>query len=288
MESDNKIRVFADATAIVTGAASGIGRGLAEELSKRGCEVVLADLQIESTEKIANTINTGGGKATAAKINVTDYQALAQLVHETINRTGRIDYFFNNAGIGVFGTVDLHDVEDWNYIIDVNLRGVTNGIQAVYKHMISQGFGQIINTASVAGLIPTPGLAAYAATKHAVVGLSTSLRTEAAKFGIGVNVICPGFVRTAILDDCKGKYGKLLPAFSSEQLNRCLKLAENFKPMDPNIFAEKVLNSVAKNKAIIIIPSWAKLIWLFHRLFPTTGINLTQFFFKKILKHIFP
>jgi NAD(P)-dependent dehydrogenase (short-subunit alcohol dehydrogenase family) len=131
MESNKTIRIFDGATAIVTGGASGIGRALAEELAKRGCEVVLADLQIELAEKVASEIRASGGKAKAVKIDVTDFSTMEQLVQETFKRTGRLDYIFNNAGIVIGGYVNHFGIEDWNQIVDVNLLGVINGIQVV-------------------------------------------------------------------------------------------------------------------------------------------------------------
>jgi NAD(P)-dependent dehydrogenase (short-subunit alcohol dehydrogenase family) len=180
MESNKTIRIFGGATAIVTGGASGIGRALAEELARRGCEVVLADLQIELAEEVVSEIRVSGGKAKAVKIDVVDFPAMEQLVQETVKRTGRLDYIFNNAGIEIGGNVNHYGIEHWNQIVDVNLRGVINGIQASYKIMMAQGFGHIVNTASMAGLMPGPGNVAYTTTKHAVVGLSKSLRAEAA------------------------------------------------------------------------------------------------------------
>ena len=280
MESNKTIRIFDGATAIVTGGASGIGRALAEELAKRGCEVVLADLQIELAEKVASEIGASGGKAKAVKIDVTDFSAMEQLVQETFKRTGRLDYIFNNAGIVIGGYVNHYGIEDWNKIVDVNLRGVINGIQAVYKIMMAQGFGHIINTASMAGLMPGPGNVAYTMTKHAVVGLSKSLRAEAAQMEVRVSVLCPGVVRTPILEG-GGKYGKMLIDIPPEQIRRLL---EKLKPISPNIFAKKVLNSVAKNKAIIIVPSWWKLFWWIDRLSPSLGIFLAQKRFQKMQK----
>lgn len=194
------IRIFDGATAIVTGGASGIGRALAEELAKRGCEVVLADLQIDLAEEVASEIQVSGGKAKAVKVDVTDFPAMEQLVRETVRRTGRLDYIFNNAGIAIGGNVYHYGIADWNQIVDVNLRGVINGIQAAYKIMMEQGFGHIINTASMAGLMASPGAVAYATTKYGVVGLSKSLRAEAAQIGVRVSVLCPGVIRTPILD----------------------------------------------------------------------------------------
>lgn len=281
MESDKTIRIFDGATAIVTGGASGIGRALAEELAKRGCEVVLADLQIELAEEVAFAIRAAGGKAKAVKINVTDFLAVERIVQETVERTGRLDYIFNNAGIAIGGLVSHYGIEDWNQIVDVNLRGVINGIQAAYPMMMKQGFGHIINTASMAGLMPGPGSVGYTTTKHAVVGLSESLRAEVAQMGVRVSVICPGVIRTPILEG--GKYGRMLIDIPPEQMRR---LWKKLKPMSPNVFAKKVLNLVAKNKAIIIVPSWWKRFWWINRLSPSFGIFLAQKNFQRVQKEL--
>ncbi len=275
-EKIKRIRIYDGATAIVTGGASGIGRALAEELAKRGCEVVLADLQIELAEEVASEIRAFGGKAKAVKIDVTDFPAMEQLVQETVGRTGRLDYIFNNAGIVIGGSVNCLDIEDWNQIVGVNLHGVINGIQATYPIMTAQGFGHIINTASMAGLMVGPGNVAYTTTKYAVIGLSKSLRAEAAQMGIRMSVICPGVIRTPILEG-GGKYGKMLIDIPPEELRRML---EKLRPMSPNLFAKKVLKSVAKNKAIIIVPSWWKLFWWINRLSPSLGILLAQKHFQ--------
>jgi NAD(P)-dependent dehydrogenase (short-subunit alcohol dehydrogenase family) len=282
MQSAKTIRIFDGATAIVTGGASGIGRALAEELGMRGCEVVLADLQIDLAEEIASGIHAAGGKAKAVKVDVTDFPAMEQLVQETVKRTGRLDYIFNNAGIVIGGSVNLYSIEDWNQIMEVNLHGVINGIQAVYKIMVAQGFGHIINTASMAGLMPGPGNVAYTTTKHAVVGLSKSLRAEAAQRGVRVSVLCPGVVRTPILEG-GGKYGKMLINIPREQMRQ---LWEKLRPMSPNLFAKKVLKSVAKNKAIIIVPSWWKAYWWINRLSPSLGIFLSQKQFQRMRKKL--
>jgi NAD(P)-dependent dehydrogenase (short-subunit alcohol dehydrogenase family) len=265
----------------VTGGASGIGRALAEELAKRGCEVILADLQVELAEEVVSEICSSGGKAKAVKIDVTDYPAMEQLIQETVRRTGRLDYIFNNAGIAIGGYVNHYGIEDWNRVVDVNLRGVINGIQAAYKMMLQQGFGHIVNTASMAGLMPGPGNVSYTTTKHAVVGLSRSLRAEAAQLGVRVSVLCPGVVRTPILEG--GKYGKMLIDIPPEQVRQ---LFEKLKPMSPHLFAKKVLRLVAKNRAIIIVPSWWKAFWWINRLSPSLGMFLSQKRFQKVQKKL--
>ncbi|HWR43567.1 SDR family NAD(P)-dependent oxidoreductase [Sporomusa sp.] len=279
---DETIRIFDGAVAIITGGASGIGAALGRELTKRGCEVILGDRQIELAEEVAAAIRHAGGKATAAELNAVDYDAVEALVYETVNRTGRLDYMFNNAGIAMTGPAIVYKIEDWNAVIDVNLWGVIHGVQAAYKVMLEQGFGHIVNTASLAGLLTAPGRLSYATTKHAIVGLSKTLRIEAAMQGIRVSVFCPGFVRTPIIDRC-GKYGKVLKEPSPEQQEKLNQLVEKCKPIPPDIFAQKALDAVARNEAIIVIPSRNKLFWWFDRLFPEWNLWLTQ---KKLAEYI--
>jgi NAD(P)-dependent dehydrogenase (short-subunit alcohol dehydrogenase family) len=141
VKSKKEIRIFKDAVAIITGGASGIGQALAEELARRGAQVVLADLQIEKAQEVAVQIKNTGGRAKAVKLDVTDFSSVERLVRETVEESGRLDYIFNNAGIAIGCAADNYTVEDWNKIIDINLRGVVNGVQAAYKIMIEQGFG---------------------------------------------------------------------------------------------------------------------------------------------------
>ncbi|MFZ5564467.1 MAG: SDR family NAD(P)-dependent oxidoreductase [Thermodesulfobacteriota bacterium] len=272
MASKNGIRTFKDAVAIVTGGASGIGKALAEELATRGASVVLADRQVELAETVAAAIRSAGGRAAAAALDVTDYPAMEQLVKDTVAQAGRLDYMFNNAGIGIGGNVDHHTVDDWDLIINVNLRGVVHGMHAAYNVMTAQGFGHIVSTASMAGLMAVPGMASYCATKHAVVGLSKSLRAEAAGKGVRVSAFCPGVIRTPILEG--GRFGKILYSMTEEQRAKLPDMFERMRPMAPDRFAKKALDQVAQNRAIIIVPSWWRLFWWMGRVSPSLEIFL--------------
>lgn len=268
----NTLRIFDGALAIVTGGASGIGRALGEALARRGAHVVLADLQVEAATEIASAIRADGGQATAAKLDVVDFEAVNRLVQETATLHGRLDYLFNNAGIGVGGEVRHYDIGDWCRVLDVNLRGVVNGVQAAYPIMLRQGFGHIVNTASMAGLVPAPWIVSYTAAKHAVVGLSLALRIEAACAGVRVSVLCPGVIRTPILEG-GGKYGELLQPVSAERQRAYW---DRYRPMDPGKFAQKVLQAVARNRPIIIVPWWWKFMWWLTRLSPGLGAWLSR------------
>jgi NADP-dependent 3-hydroxy acid dehydrogenase YdfG len=182
--------------AFVTGGASGIGPALAATLADGGAEVWIADRQIDAAQELAQTLGSAGSKAHAIELDVRDYPSFERAVAEVMRQSGRVDYLFNNAGIGVGGEVDSYTLDDWNDVFDVNLGGVVHGIQAVYPIMIEQRSGHIVNTASLAGLLVSPGSASYTASKHAVVALSKALRLEAERHGVRVSVLCPGAVRT--------------------------------------------------------------------------------------------
>ena len=143
--------------AFVTGGASGIGAALTTKLVDGGAEVWIADRQIGAAQELAQRLNSGGAKAHAIELDVRSYPSFERAVAEAVQQSGRIDYLFNNAGIGVSGEVDSYTLDDWNDVFDVNLRGVVHGIQAVYPIMIRQRSGHIVNTASMSGLVTTPG-----------------------------------------------------------------------------------------------------------------------------------
>ena len=279
MSAGDLIRVFNGGVAIITGGASGIGRGFGEALAARGCEVVLADLQIDLAREAAAGINASGGKATAVEVDVVDHGAVVNVVQQTVERCERLDYMFNNAGIVIFGEASEFEMRDWNQSIDVNLRGVIHGVDAAYRVMLDQGFGHIINTASIAGLLPWPMEIGYSTTKHAVVGLTTSLRAEAADAGVRVSALCPGLVRTPIIHG--GKYGRWIRDYPKEKVT---KLMESTKPFPLDKFIQLALKQIARNKPIIIIPLLYRVFWRMYRISPSLGIALSRMLFKTMRK----
>jgi NAD(P)-dependent dehydrogenase (short-subunit alcohol dehydrogenase family) len=271
------LRTYRDAVAFVTGGASGIGAALARGLVARGATVVLADRQAELAEDTAARLRHGGGRAEAVALDVRDPLAVAGAVGAAADRHGRLDYLFNNAGTGVGGEVRDHTVDDWRYIVDVNLMGVVHGIHAAYPRFVAQGFGHIVNTASMAGLIATPFTVSYCATKHAVVGLSRALRLEAAPYGVRVSVLCPGVVRTPILDGA-GRFGRVKRPVPPDVL---MALWETWRPMDPDRFAARVLTKVARNPAVVIVPGTWRLILWFDRLAPRLAETLAGVAYRR-------
>ncbi|MFC7659980.1 SDR family NAD(P)-dependent oxidoreductase [Pseudonocardia benzenivorans] len=152
--------------AIVTGGASGIGRGLGAALVTRGDTVVLADVDIEGATSAADAMSARGpGTAVATELDVRDGSAVEKLVADTVDARGGLDIMVNNAGLGIGGPVEELTSAHWDRVVDVNLRGVVHGVHAAYPVMVEQRRGHIVNTASMAGLVPCPGLTSYATTK---------------------------------------------------------------------------------------------------------------------------
>ncbi len=252
--------IFRDKTAIVTGGASGIGKGLCSELAKRGAHVVVADLNGPDAQEVAAALRESGARAEAVGLDVTVEPDVRALVEKTAAEKGRLDYMFNNAGIGIGGEVQHMDLDHWIRIVNVNQWGVVYGTLAAYKTMVKQGSGHIVNTASGAGLVPTPLLTAYSMTKHAVVGLSTGLRAEGAELGVRVSVVCPGYIDTPIFD-------------SSEYVNTSKEVTmsvvpSRLKAMSAEDCARAALQGVARNRAIIPVQAPAYILWWLHRLNP--------------------
>ena len=227
----------------------------------------IADRHFDHAKTLAQRLDASGARAHAVELDVRDPAAVRRAIDAVVDAAGRLDYLFNNAGIGIGGEVDTLTLDDWSDIIDVNLRGVIHGVDAAYPIMIKQGSGHIVNTASMAGLITTSAQAAYSSTKHAVVALSKTLRVEGKTHGVRVSVLCPGVVRTPILTG--GEYGHNRSISRENQQ----KLGEALRPMDPDEFADQALRAVMRNQAIIVVPRWWKALWYLERLSPALSMR---------------
>lgn len=246
---------FTGKQAIVTGAGSGIGAALSRALAAAGTEVVCTDVDGDAAARTAAALG-----ARSARLDVTDAAAVQACVDEAVARAGRLDLMFNNAGITFGGDTELLTLDQWNAVIDVNIRGVVHGVAAAYPLMVAQGHGHIVNTASMAGLAAAGQITSYVMSKHAVVGLSLALRSEAAGRGVGVLAICPTAVETPILD--KGAVG----GFVGRDFYKMGQRSDTFSSADD--LARDTLAAIEANKALLVWPRQARTAWRVARFAP--------------------
>jgi NAD(P)-dependent dehydrogenase (short-subunit alcohol dehydrogenase family) len=258
------LNYFQNKVALVTGGAAGIGAELARQLAAAGAAVVVADLHADAAQRLADELSGAGGRVMACGTDVTQFDQVERVVETAVRGFGRLDLIFNNAGIGMAG--ELRDVElaDWRPLLDVNLWGVIHGVHAALPVMLRQGAGQIVNISSASGIVPRPGMVPYATSKHAVVGLSMSLRYEMEDLGIRVNVVCPLVVATGIFKNTKYRNvhgAKLMAASPLRQVpvGRCV---------------EDILAGVRRNKPVIVLPRFARFEWRMYRFFPRFAARL--------------
>lgn len=247
---------FTGKQAIVTGAGSGIGAALCRALTGAGAEVVCTDIDEAAARTTAAPLGSHW-----RQLDVADAAAVQACVDDVVDRAGRLDLMFNNAGITWGGDTELLTLGQWNAIIDVNIRGVVHGVAAAYPLMVGQGHGHIINTASMAGLAAAGQITSYVMSKHAVVGMSLALRSEAAGRGVGVLAICPTAIETPILD--KGAVG----GFVGRDFYRMGQRSATFASADA--LAADTLRAIERNKALLVWPRQARTAWRFARFAPS-------------------
>jgi NADP-dependent 3-hydroxy acid dehydrogenase YdfG len=183
---------------LITGASSGIGEAAARLIAAKGARVVLGARRTERLDKLVREIQAEGGSASASALDVTDLESMQAFVAFAKAQHGKVDVIINNAGVMPLSPLAALKVNEWNQMLDVNVRGVLHGIAAVLPGMEAQGFGQVINISSIGGLAVSPTAAVYCATKFAVRAISDGLRQETDK--IRVTVVCPGVVESELAD----------------------------------------------------------------------------------------
>jgi NAD(P)-dependent dehydrogenase (short-subunit alcohol dehydrogenase family) len=231
---------YQDKICIVTGANSGIGYALSEELLKRGAIVSMAGRDPKKVADAAGQLSASGDRVRTLVVDVTKQDQVQKAIERTAAGTGRLDMLFNNAGIFKPMLFETGTLDDWNTMMDTNLWSVIYGVHAAIPIMLRQGSGHIVNTSSLAGLVPYPMQVIYDTTKYAVVGMSESLRYEYAEKGIRISVICPGDIATPI-------FGKLV-----DSKGQGAAIPNEAYPVDRA--ASYILDHVAEGDGRIIVP----------------------------------
>ena len=255
---------FNDKIAVVTGGSSGIGQAIATELASHGATVVLVGTNLERLNESKKLCEDIGATAHVQQANVADRKQMQGLAATVIEDIGIPDILVNNAGVVMSGLIHEVEPEDWERLIGINVMGVVYGCRYFLPAMIERGQGgHVVNMASAAGLIGQPGMSTYCATKHAVVGLSASMRYELSGHGIGVTTICPGYVQTPILNNLK-LVGKLdTPKVKDKVAGDMRK-----NNLTAEQVAQRTLKAIRKNEAFATIGRDAKAAWLGHRFTP--------------------
>jgi len=210
---------FQGKTAVITGAASGIGLALAKDFANRGMNIVAADIEAPKLEEAKQNLQALGAEVLSLVVDVSNRDSVQNLANAAWDRFGGVHILCNNAGVASSAPMDKVRYEDWQWLMGVNLWGVIHGVDAFVPRMVEQAQGgHIVNTASMAGLIASKGMGVYNTTKYAVVGLSETLHKDMRDYGIGVSVLCPMGVHTGITDsgrnrpeDLKGEKGPAEP-----------------------------------------------------------------------------
>ncbi len=247
--------------AVVTGAASGIGKSLAESFLREGMRIVLSDIDEKALEMVTNQLKNKGGDVIRVITDVSDPDSVNNLAERTIEKYKRVDILCNNAGVGFGnGAVWENSIQDWNWVLGVNLMGTIHGIKTFVPIMEKQNTKcHIINTSSSAGIGIGAGSSPYAVSKHGVVALSESLFNDLSMRGsmIGVSVLCPGFVNTNILDPLRSRperFGTYIPVSQPSQaamIDGAFKYAiEN--GLDPDVVADKAVKGIKEGQFYIL------------------------------------
>ncbi|MCE2459546.1 MAG: SDR family NAD(P)-dependent oxidoreductase [Pseudomonadales bacterium] len=252
------MRDVAGKTAFVTGGASGIGLAMARSFAAAGMKVVIADIEQAALDAVQTEFEASNAEFLTCQVDVTDRDGMEAAAEATESRFGKVHVVCNNAGVAVGGRIDEMTYDDWDWVLDVNINGVVNGIRTFVERLKTHGEGgHFVNTASMAGHVSIPGLSVYTASKFAVVGISETMRADLMPHNIGVSVLCPGMVDTNILDAGRNRprrfihgarpWEESLPAEERDSFNDNIRASM----IDPALVGEMVLHAIRTDEFYI-------------------------------------
>ena len=250
-------------TAVITGAAGGIGRGIAISLSRRGCHLALADVNEAELARTAEIVASPGLRISLHRLDVADRAAVAALPAQVQAQHPGVDILVNNAGVAIGGTFDQVSESDFEWLFEINFWGVVRMTRAFMPALKASDDARLVNLSSVYGIISPPGQTAYSASKFAVRGFSNALRHELASSKVGVTVVHPGGIATSI-----AKNARVPKGVSAEEMERHLKTAAKLMTLPPETAGEIIVVGVENRKARVLVGSDAKMIAIIERFFP--------------------
>ncbi len=246
-------------TVVITGAGRGLGLELARVHARKGYRLVLADIDSAALQKGAEAFEREGFEVLARSCDVRRPEDVQSLLDACVERWGVLNRLINNAGVAVAGAMDAVPVDDWRWVFDINLMGVVHGCHAAARIMKDQGHGQIVNIASLAGLLTLPGMSAYNASKAAVVSLSETLHAELIPWGIEVSVVCPSFFKTGL-----GQSLRCPDAGAASQLERLMQSSR----LNADAIAKHIVEAVDQHALHILPHPQGAYWWRLKRLSP--------------------
>lgn len=269
---------FQNKIALVTGAGSGIGRAIALRFAELGTQLIISDINKQSLAETAALVVEKGGRPELEQVDVSDWDDMQRLAERVHKRHSKLDILINNAGVATAGEFLSTPIEDWHWVLGINVMGVVHGCKLFAPRMCEARQGHIVNIASAAGYYAAPDMSCYSASKHAVMGLTESLRVEMAAHQVGVSAICPGVINTNIVKSMRTSghmteaQGKIIDIYRRRNYG-------------PELVAEAVVSAVEDNRAVVPVSPEAWALYAAKRLAPEVVDRMQR---TKIFRKLMP